>query len=528
MSNSSLIISIDQGTTSSRAMIFDESGAALAKSQVELNQIYPKAGWVEQDPVEIAETSIEMAKNALKSIRADAKDIAAIGITNQRETTIIWETNTGKPLYNAIVWQDRRTSEMCNRLAEHGIADELWSRTGLVLDPYFSATKMRWLLDNLPDPNLQKRAENGEIRLGTVDSWLIDQLCRGDTKNARQDIPHLTDVTNASRTMLLNIHDFTWDTELLDIFQIPEPALAEVLPSAGIFAHSHRSIFGKEIPITAVAGDQHAALYGQACFTRGDIKCTYGTGAFILANSGAESHAIFNTAASETSGAPSASGMLFTPAWQIGGSRAYALEGSVFTTGAAVQWLRDGLGVIADAEQTSDMAVLAGENDGVYMVPAFAGLGSPHWDPNARASITGMSQRTDRNHIVRATLESTAYQINDLIQMIDSRLRLSRRDKRNNRIIRADGGQTRNPFLMQFQADISNRPIEVSKIDETTALGAAFMAGRAVGIWRSDRELSELWKCATRYEPNMSDTERGSLIAGWREALRRTKTNYKT
>lgn len=532
MSSSSLILTIDQGTTSTRAIVFDESACPIGSAQRELTQVFPRPGWVEHDPVEIAESAIGTARQALQAANATAEDIAALGITNQRETTVIWESGTGRPLSNAIVWQDHRTADICNQLSDAGVADDIWARTGLIVDPYFSATKMRWMLDHLPIPNLSARAENGDVRFGTVDSWLIDQLARGENSGSAQgDVPHLTDITNASRTMLLNIHDLAWDPDLLGIFDIPEAALPTPKPSAGTFANTHPSIFGREVPITGVAGDQHAALYGQVCFTRGDMKCTYGTGAFLLANSGADGHALFTDAhdsGGTTKGELEAAsgGLLFTLGWQAGGSKTYALEASIFNTGSTMQWLRDGLGIVNDAGESSDIAVLLGDNGGVYLVPAFSGLGSPHWDPHARASITGISRGTTREHVIRAALESTAYQVKEVVDIMDSQLRLPRRGNRRERVLRVDGGQTRNPFLMQFQADLLDRPIEVSAVDETTALGAAFLAGRAAGIWRSDRELSNLWDCAQRYEPEMSESQRINLMAGWHEALRRTKTAF--
>ena len=532
MSSSSLILTIDQGTTSTRAIVFDDSASPIGSSQRELRQIFPQSGWVEHDPVESAESAIGVARLALEDANATASDVAAIGITNQRETTVIWERATGRPLSNAIVWQDHRTAEICNGISDAGLADDIWSRTGLIVDPYFSATKMRWMLDHLPMPNLQARAEIGDVRLGTVDSWLIDQLTRGSTTNTPQDdIPHLTDVTNASRTMLLNIHDLAWDPDLLEIFDIPEAALPTPLSSAGTFATTHQSIFGREIPITGVAGDQHAALYGQACFARGDMKCTYGTGAFLLANSGANLDLFTGASGSGQLTADDLdeanAGLLFTLGWQAGGTKTYALEASIFNTGSTMQWLRDGLGIIANAEESSDIAVLLGDNDGVYLVPAFSGLGSPHWDPHARASISGISRGTTKDHIIRAALESTAYQVKEVVDIMDSQLRMPRRGNRRERVLRVDGGQTRNPFLMQFQADMLDRPIEVSAVDETTALGATFLAGRAAGIWRTDRELASLWQCDRRYEPDMSESERGRLLSGWNEALRRTKTNFR-
>ena len=531
MPSGSLILTIDQGTTSTRAIVFDESACPIGSAQQELRQIFPQPGRVEHDPVEIAESAIGVARLALDDANAAASDVAALGITNQRETTVIWERATGRPLSNAIVWQDHRTADICNAISDAGLADDIWSRTGLIVDPYFSATKMRWMLDYLPIPNLHARAEIGDVRFGTVDAWLIDQFARGSTNSPQDDVPHLTDVTNASRTMLLNIHDLSWDPDLLEIFEIPEATLPTPLPSAGAFTVTHPSIFGREIPITGVAGDQHAALYGQACFARGDMKCTYGTGAFLLANSGANLE-LFTGASS--SGQLSSgdldqanSGLLFTLGWQTGGSKTYALEASIFNTGSTMQWLRDGLGIIANAEESSDIAVMLGDNDGVYLVPAFSGLGSPHWDPHARASITGISRGTTKDHVVRAALESTAYQVKEVVDIMDSQLRMPQRGNRRARVLRVDGGQTRNPFLMQFQADLLDRPIEVSAVDETTALGATFLAGRAAGVWRTDRELASLWQCDRRYEPNMSESERIRLMSGWHEALRRTKTGFR-
>ena len=537
MPDGSMILTIDQGTTSTRAIVFDESARPVGSAQRELRQFFPKPGWVEHDPVEIAETAIGVSRQALREAKISAAEVAAIGIANQRETTVVWETSSGRPLSNAIVWQDHRTADLCNELSDAGLNDEIWSRTGLIVDPYFSATKIRWMLDNLPIPNLRARAEIGEVRFGTVDSWLIDQLSRGDehggiSGDRGASVPHLTDVTNASRTMLLNIHDLEWDSVLLEMFDIPATALPTPMPSAGTFTTTHPTIFGRGIPITGVAGDQHAALYGQACFTRGDMKCTYGTGAFLLANSGAEPHALFTESAAggkmNADDLEAASGgLLYTLGWQAGGAKTYALEASIFNTGSTMQWLRDGLGIIQDAGESSDIAVLLGDNHGVYLVPAFSGLGSPHWDPHAKASITGISRGTTKDHITRAALESTAYQVKEVVDIMESQLRLPRRGSRRERVLRVDGGQTRNHFLMQFQADLLDRPIEVSAVDETTAMGATFLAGIAAGIWRSERELASLWQCSQRYEPEMSESHRISLIAGWNEALRRTKTNFR-
>lgn len=526
MTQRNLILAIDQGTTSSRAIVFDDAVNILSQSMAEVKQVYPRPGWVEQDPVELAETTIGVAREAIGLTPSGSESIAAVGIAVQRETTVAWDRRTGIPIGNAIVWQDRRTAQRCDELVNAGYGSRVWSTTGLVIDPYFSATKIEWMLKYLAEPDVRARAERGEIAFGTVDAWLIDQLCRDITGGANGNVPHLTDVSNASRTMLLDIHGLTWDDDLLDLFNIPESALPEVLPSSGTFAETHPRVFGRSIPISGVAGDQQAAAYGQACFNRGDLKCTYGTGAFILATAGSNSQSMFRQTrqSSASSSDPDSSGLLFTVGWQVGGKRAYASEGSVFATGATVQWLRDQLGIIDNPADTSDLAMLTGDNDGVYFVPAFTGLGTPHWDPNARASITGISRGTGTHHIARAALESTAYQVHDVVQLIKERLRVT--GKSSDKPMRADGGQSRNPFLMQFQADILDMPIEVPTVDETTALGAAFLAGRGVGIWKSERELSDLRRVAHRYEPDMAASRRVTLLAGWNEALRRTKTNY--
>ena len=528
MTQRDLILAVDQGTTSSRAIVFDEAANVLSKTAAEIKQAYPRPGWVEQDPMELAETTIGVAQEAVKQATSSSESIAAIGIAVQRETTVAWETRTGTPVSNAIVWQDRRTAQRCGGLIDAGHGSHVWSTTGLVIDPYFSASKIEWMLNNLAVPDIRARAERGEIRVGNVDAWLIDQLCRDVSGGTVGAVAHLTDVSNASRTMLFDIHGLTWDDDLLRLFNIPEACLPDVLPSAGMFTETHPSVFGRPIPITGVAGDQQAATYGQACFNRGDLKCTYGTGAFILASAGGNSQTMFrHTRPSHAfSSEPDSSGLLFTVGWQVGGQRSYASEGSVFATGSTVQWLRDQLGIIDDPADTNDMALLAGDNDGVYFVPAFTGLGSPHWDPNARASITGISRGTGAQHIVRAALESTAYQVHDVVRLIKGHLRVHNRS--SDKPMRADGGQSRNPFLMQFQADILGMPIEVPAVDETTALGAAFLAGRGAGIWKSERELSNLRRVAHRYEPDMLESRRATLLAGWNEALRRTKTNAPT
>ena len=498
MPGSTRILAIDQGTTSTRAVVFDGEAHPVATEQVELSQHFPQPGWVEHDPLEIFDASMDMSKRAVATAGIQMQDIACIGIANQRETTLLWERSTGRPLANAIVWQDRRTTEICEGLERRGLGEGVRQITGLVLDPYFSATKLRWLLDAVQDG--QRRAEDGEICFGTVDSWLIFRLTQGAS--------HVTDVTNASRTMLLNLHDLQWDPEMLSLFDIPRQMLPEVLPSAADFGVTKGEVFGAELPITGVAGDQHAALYGQACFEPGMTKCTYGTGAFVLTNTG-----------SRVVGSKEG-GLLATMGYQAGSKRVYALEGSVFSTGATVQWLRDGLGIIDHAIDTELLVMETGGNDGVYLVPAFVGLGAPHWDASARGVIVGLTRGTGKAHIARAALESTAYQVKDVVDVMDNVVGRRRTD----RPLRADGGQTANSFLMQFQADILDRPVEVAAVQETTALGAACLAGRGVGVWRTDAEIARLWRSAARYEPNMGAGERLSLLAGWQDAVRKAMT----
>ena len=495
MPSTTHILALDQGTTSTRAIVFDGDGQPVSSSQIDLKQSYPKPGWVEHDPDAIADAAIAASRTAVKSAGLDFTDITCIGITNQRETTVVWERESGTPVANAIVWQCRRTSEACRHLADAGYERDIRQTTGLVLDPYFSATKIRWLLDWLP--NGQRMAEDGELCFGTIDTWLIHRLTAGAV--------HATDATNASRTMLLNLHDLQWDPDLMSLFDIPGAMLPEVRPSAGEFGVTDLSLFGTEIPITGVAGDQHAALYGQACHEQGMAKTTYGTGAFVLSNAGPK--------------APiSPSGLLATLGWQVGARRTYALEGSIFIAGAAIQWLRDELGALETAEQSDGIADSVEDNDGVYFVPAFTGLGSPHWEPEARGSISGITRGTTRAHIIRAALEATAYQVRDVVEAIDA----AGRRRGSTHTMRADGGQTANRFLMQFQADILDRPIEVSAIAETTAQGAAFLSGRGYGVWDSEYEIADLWRRAARYEPAMPASRRDSLYAGWREALRHT------
>ncbi len=498
MAEKTRILAIDQGTTSTRAIVFDGDAQPVASQQVELSQHFPQPGWVEHDPQEIFDSVMDVSRGAVARAGIEMSDITTVGIANQRETLVLWDRETGRPLANAIVWQDRRTSEICEGLEIRGVGEDVRQITGLVLDPYFSATKLRWLLDTVRDG--QRRAEDGEICFGTIDSWLMYRLTNGES--------HVTDVTNASRTMLLNLHDLQWDPDMMSLFDIPEAMLPQVLPSASDFGVTSGDVMGAELPVTGIAGDQHAALYGQACFEPGMTKCTFGTGAFVLTNTG-------NRAVSSKEG-----GLLATMGYQVGAKRVYALEGSVFSTGATVQWLRDGLGMIDHAVDTELLVMETSGNDGVYLVPAFVGLGAPHWDASARGVIIGLTLGTGKAHVARAALESTAYQVNDVIEVMDNVIGRRKTD----RPVRADGGQTANTFLMQFQADILNRPVEVAAIQETTALGAAFLAGRGAGVWRSDAEVAALWQSAETYEPQMSEGERLTLRAGWNDAVRKAMT----
>ena len=487
------ILAIDQGTTSTRAIVFDSEARPVGSAQIELTQHYPQPGWVEHDPEEILWAVVEVCRKALAGAGLGFPDIAALGIANQRETTVLWDRKTGKPVANAVVWQCRRTTDMCADLVNAGHGPDIRARTGLVIDPYFSATKLRWLLDRVPDG--QKCAEAGELCFGTVDSWLLYKLTGGRV--------HATDATNASRTMLLNLHDLSWDEALMGLFNVPEAVLPEVRPSSGEFGVSDAGVLGAELPISGIAGDQHAALYGHACFKQGMAKCTYGTGAFVLANAGRKPNL-------------SGHGLIATLAWQTGGRRVYALEGSIFSTGAAVQWLRDGLGIVASAQDTESMAQLVVDNGGVYFVPAFVGLGAPHWVPDARGSIVGLTRGVTKEHIVRAALEATAYQVRDVLDAMGKDAGASGDP------LRVDGGQAANAFLMQFQADILDRPVETAAVRETTALGAAFLAGLAAGVWESEAELRELWSASRVYEPSMSASVRERLYAGWQQALRQS------
>lgn len=487
------ILALDQGTTSSRAILFDHDGQAVSTAQQEFEQIYPQPGWVEHRPEDIWTSQIDAARTLLERSEIKPDQLAAIGITNQRETTIIWDRETGEPIHNAIVWQCRRTAEDCSRMRREGLAEIFAERTGLVLDAYFSGTKVRWLLDNVP--GARERAAEGKLAFGTVDSWLIWRLTGGRI--------HATDPSNASRTLLFNIERGEWDDELLSALDVPRELLPHIVPSSAIIGETDRSLFGEAIPIAGNAGDQQAALFGQVCTTPGMSKNTYGTGCFMLLNTGKEL-------------VRSKSNLLTTIAWQIGTAPIeYALEGSVFIAGAAVQWLRDGLKIISSAAESEAMATSVGDNGGVYFVPAFVGLGAPHWDQYARGTIIGLTRGSTREHIVRAALESIAYQTSDVLRCMqdDSGIKLTE--------LRVDGGAARNDFLMQFQADVLGIPVVRPANTETTATGAAFLAGLATGFWSSTQELGELWQREKAFEPRMSASERERLLADWTRAVER-------
>jgi glycerol kinase len=490
----SYILALDQGTTSSRAILFDRQGAARAVAQQEFGQIFPQPGWVEHDPAEIWRTQLAVAREALAKAGANARDVAAIGITNQRETTLLWERATGKPLGNAIVWQDRRTAPLCNELRGRGLAARIAAKTGLVIDAYFSATKIRWMLDNIA--GVRDAAEAGRLAFGTIDAWLIWNLTGGAT--------HATDASNAARTLLFDIHSGKWDDELLALLRIPRALLPKVVASSGVVAHTAPALFGAGIPIAGVAGDQQAALFGQRCVTPGMVKNTYGTGCFMLMHTGDKPVASRNQ-------------LLTTVAWRSAGRDEYALEGSVFIAGAAVQWLRDGLGVIKSSADVEALAASVADNGGVYFVPAFTGLGSPYWDALARGAIVGLTRGATAAHIARAALESIAYQTADVVHSMekDSGIRL--------RELRVDGGATQNNLLMQFQADVLGVPVVRPRIFETTALGAAYLAGLAVGYWRDGEEITAQWQTDRRFEPQMPRAAVERLMERWSNAVQRAR-----
>ena len=489
--DSKYIMALDQGTTSSRCVIYDNKGRICSMQQKEFEQIYPKAGWIEHNPVEIWSSQLAVAMEAMVMAGLSASDIEAIGITNQRETTIVWERATGRPVYNAIVWQCRRTSERIDRLKAEGMSDKIRRITGLIPDAYFSASKIEWILDNVP--GAREKAENGELLFGTVDTWLIWNLTKGRV--------HITDYTNASRTMLYDIHNLCWCRELLDYFNIPESMLPEVKPSSCVYAESDPSILGGAIPIAGAAGDQQAALFGQCCFEPGEAKNTYGTGCFLLMNTG--SKAIM-----------SENGLLTTIAAGTDGSVCYALEGSVFVAGAAIQWLRDGMRLIRDAAQSEKYALSVSDSDGVYIVPAFTGLGAPYWDRYARGTVVGLTRGCTKEHFIRATLESINYQVADVLGVMQEESGIYLK------ALKVDGGASANNFLMQFQADILNTPVHRPDVIETTSLGAAYLAGLATGYWSGKDEILANWKLGRSFEPAMAEDVRNSKIKGWHRAVK--------
>ncbi|RIM15799.1 glycerol kinase [Staphylococcus chromogenes] len=489
------ILSIDQGTTSSRAILFNKEGEIVGVAQREFKQHFPKAGWVEHDANEIWTSVLSVIASVLNENNVKASEIAGIGITNQRETTVVWDKESGRPIYNAIVWQSRQTRAICEQLKKDGHEATFRKKTGLLLDPYFSGTKVKWILDHVD--GAREKAEKGEILFGTIDSWLVWKLSGGRT--------HITDYSNASRTLMYNIHDLKWDDELLEILDVPKAMLPEVKPSSEVYYETiDYHFFGQNVPIAGVAGDQQAALFGQACFEKGDIKNTYGTGGFMLMNTGEEAVASEN-------------GLLTTIAYGLDGKVNYALEGSIFVSGSAIQWLRDGLRMINSAPQSEDYAKRVDSTEGVYVVPAFVGLGTPYWDSEARGAIFGLTRGTEKEHFIRATLESLCYQTRDVIEAMaqDSGIEVNG--------LRVDGGAVKNNFLMQFQADLVNVSVERPEISETTALGAAYLAGIATGFWKNKDEVSNNWKLEKSFEPKMDEKEANKLYKGWQKAVEATK-----
>ena len=488
------ILALDQGTTSSRAILFNKEGKPCAVAQKEFRQIYPSAGWVEHDPREIWSSQVAVAAEAMSSLGINGKSLAGIGLTNQRETTIVWDRETGEPVYNAIVWQDRRTSTYCKLLTEKGYGTVIRQKTGLVIDPYFSATKIKWILDNVP--GAVESAKKGKLAFGTVDSWLIWKLTQGRI--------HATDVTNASRTLLFNINDLAWDPELLDLFDIPASMMPEVRASSEIIDTTNTTFFASRVPIAGIAGDQQAALFGQLCTEKGMAKNTYGTGCFILMNTGNKP---FMTE----------SNMITTVAWQINGQTTYALEGSIFNAGTVVQWLRDEMGIIKNAAEIEKLALKVPDNGGVYLVPAFTGLGAPHWDPQARGIIAGLTRSANKSHIARAALEGIAFQVMDVLTEMKKIASLPIKE------MRVDGGAAINNLLMQFQSNILGLKVIRPEITETTALGAAYLAGLATGFWSGLEEINHHWKVQKVFKPDMKKKDREKLRSEWNKAVSRSK-----
>lgn len=489
------ILSLDQGTTSSRAIVFNHEGEIISIAQKEFTQIYPNAGWVEHDALEIWSTQLAVAAEAIVKAGLSATDINAIGITNQRETTVVWDKKTGKPIYNAIVWQDRRTSAYCDEIKSKGLAKKIQDKTGLIIDSYFSATKAKWILENVE--GAREKATAGELAFGTIDTWLIWKLTNGKT--------HVTDVTNASRTMLYNIHTLSWDDELLELFGVPKSMLPEVKSSSEVYGETAGNILAAKIPIAGIAGDQQAALFGQMCTETGMVKNTYGTGCFMLMNIGKTPKI-------------SANNLLTTIAWQINGEVNYALEGSIFIAGAVVQWLRDELGMISRSADVETLAAKVKDTQGVYIVPAFAGLGAPHWDQHARGTITGLTRGTNKSHIARAALESIAYQTMDVLKAMEADAGVSIAE------LRVDGGATANNLLMQFQADLLSCKVVKPKITEVTALGAAYLAGLATGFWKDIDEIREQWKIDKTFIA-AADIDNAQRIKGWNNAIKAARVH---
>ena len=490
---SKYILALDQGTSSSRAIVFDQHGQTKAVAQKEFTQIFPKPGWVEHNPMEIWSSQASVIAEAITSIDINGLDIAGIGITNQRETTIVWDAETGEPVYNAIVWQDRRTSEYCDMLKGKGLTDMIRSKTGLIIDAYFSATKIRWILENVP--YAREKAEQGKLRFGTVDTWLIWMLTRGEV--------HVTDVSNASRTMVYNIHDLCWDKDLLELFGIPESMMPQVKSSSEVYGYTKTTLFAHEVPIAGIAGDQQAALFGQMCTEPGSVKNTYGTGCFLLMNSGEKP-------------ITSSNNLLTTIAWKIGDKVNYALEGSIFVAGSVVQWLRDGLGIIKSSSEVEALAASVEDNGGVYFVPALTGLGAPYWDQYAKGCLYGISRGTTAAHIARAALEGIAFQTMDIVNAMQKDAGISLAE------LKVDGGASRNNLLMQFQADVLGTSVIRPQVTETTALGAAYLAGLAVGYWESIDHIKSQWAVDKAFAPSAPKEEVEALKAGWADAIGRT------
>lgn len=489
------VLAIDQGTTSSRAVLFDRKGALVGIAKKEFTQIYPKAGWVEHDALEIWQSVQDVIADVLRKVAVSPNEIAAIGITNQRETTVVWDQKTGKPIYHAIVWQSRQTVDICEQLKQKGYEELVREKTGLVIDAYFSGTKLKWILDHVEDASEQ--AKNGNLRFGTIDSWLVWKLSGGKR--------HVTDVTNASRTLLYNIYDLKWDDELLAMLGIPQAMLPDVCSSSEVYAHTDEGVFfGEKVPIAGIAGDQQAALFGQACYEVGMAKNTYGTGCFMLMNTGEKA-------------VHSEHGLLTTIAWGLDGKIEYALEGSIFIAGSAIQWLRDGLQLIQSAAESEAYAKSIDSTEGVYVVPAFVGLGTPYWDSDARGAVFGLTRGTTKAHLIRATLESLAYQTKDVLSAMEvaSSIKLKK--------LRVDGGATENDFLMQFQSDLLQVPVERPTILETTALGAAYLAGLAIGFWSGREEIADHLNMESIYHPQIDEQTRNRYYQGWKKAVEATR-----